>query len=196
MASKIDNCKASPKAPTLPSPASPLRLLVMETRTQALSIATPTIRQNCFTCVFTWILATKFLDPSYLWVAPNIELEDAEIVAGHCRSIARDRPPIWFSIRADAKTKLIEVRGKVSLKSPYEGMNCATFVLAVFQWAGPMLVDLKGWKKRPRDKKWHEQLIKWLQARKSPAWYVKKVTKDIGCIRVRPEEVAGACLGR
>jgi hypothetical protein len=146
---------------------------------------------------FHYDLADEDIDPSYLCAVPDLDAEDQEIIAGHCRSIARDKPPIWFAIRADAKTRLVVRNGKFGLTNHREGMNCSTFVMAVFHFAGPTLVDLTEWRKRESDRLWHEQLVKWLKEKKPPRppiWYVNKVEKDIGCARVRPEEVAGACL--
>ena len=81
----------------------------------------------------------------------------------------------------------------MALSMEGKGLNCSTFVLTIFHEAGPTLVNFAGWPKRASDRAWHQHLVKLLRPL-VPAWYFKKVVKDIGCARVRPEEVAGACL--
>jgi hypothetical protein len=148
-----------------------------------------------------WLLHLRFhcslenrdFDPSYLCAEPDLEPEDAEVVAGHCRSIARDNPPIWFAIHYNTRARIGEEAGRMALSMEGKGLNCSTFVLTVFQSAGPALVDFARWPKRASDRAWHRHLMSMLRPR-VPLWYFKKVAKDIGCARVRPEEVAGACL--
>lgn len=71
--------------------------------------------------------------------------------------------------------------------------NCSTFVLTVFAEAGPSLIDFTTWRTRESDAKWHRHLVAFLK-RCAPEPHWKKVEQDIGCARVRPEEVAGACF--
>jgi hypothetical protein len=138
--------------------------------------------------------SADLMDPSeFLCADPCLEMEDAEAVAGHCRAIARDNPPIWFAIHYNPDARLAEQQGKVKLVGDNKGLNCSTFVLAVFKHAGPGLVAIGGWPQRASDKTWHRQLVRILRL-KAPRWHADRVEKDVGCARVRPEEVAGACL--
>lgn len=135
-------------------------------------------------------------DASYLCVVPNLEDEDAEVVAAHCRLIADGKPTIHFAIHYNPKARLQKVGGTVLLLHEGKGLNCSTFVLTVFESAGPKLLTKVGWEKRESDKSWQRFLVNLLRSHNAPLTYVKRVAKDIGCARVRPEEVAGACLER
>ena len=73
-------------------------------------------------------------------------------------------------------------------------MNCSTFVLTVFQSAGPKLIDPIGWPDRPdEDRKMQRQLIQWLWP-EAGCKHIKRLMPDVGRARIRPEETAGACL--
>lgn len=122
-------------------------------------------------------------DPTeYLCADPQFEHnEDAEAVAAHCRLIA-ERPKmadIKFAIHYNPKARIRASSGNTTLVL-YEGkgLNCSTFVLAVFSHAGPALVDFSGWQPRPEDIKWQKQLLEFLKKCGVPASYWKKVAKD------------------
>ena len=108
-------------------------------------------------------LASEALNNSYMCADPELEVEDAEAVAGHCRLIAKDQPPIWFAIHHNRLASFGLVRGKIALLKEGKGLNCSTFVMAVFQRAGPGLVDFTNWPKRDSDKAWQRQLVNMLQ---------------------------------
>ena len=129
----------------------------------------------------------------YLCADPELEYEDAEAVAGHCRLIAEDMPTIRFALHYNPKARFERSGGRILLLKEGKGLNCSTFVLSIFHSAGPSLITKDGWPKRASDKSWQKFLVKLLSAR-APTWYTRRVAKDIGCARVRPEEVAGACL--
>ena len=71
------------------------------------------------------------------------------------------------------------------------GLTCATFVLAVFGFNGPQLVDRKTWASREDDVLWQRHIIALLKER-APQ-HAAAIEADIGnCIRIRPEEVAAS----
>jgi hypothetical protein len=143
---------------------------------------------------FHWSLRCPLFDySSYLCADPELENEDAEAVAAHCRLIAKQQPQIWFAIHHNPKASFGRVGEKIVLLKEGKGLNCSTFVIAVFKHAGPELIDFNSWGKRPSDIAWQKQLLQWLKP-KCPEIHWRRVAKDIGCARVRPEEIAGACL--
>jgi len=145
------------------------------------------LRFDCF-------LEDSPFPPDYLYGDPNLDDIDKEMVAGHCRLIAAKNPPIRFAIHYNPRARLIQREDTILLEKEGKGLNCVTFALAVFEHAGPGLINTDGWPKRPEDVPWHKRLVLQLLAQGVPRWYVKKVAKDIGCVRVRPEEATGACL--
>jgi hypothetical protein len=89
------------------------------------------------------------------------------------------------------------------------GISCATFVLKTFSSPGPpvgvWLLDASGWQaSRPGDREMQEYYVKTLRnmpdSTGGPAYaadcraQADRIESEIGCPRIRPEEVAGACL--
>jgi hypothetical protein len=138
-------------------------------------------------------LVSEVFPASYICADPELEYEDAEAVAGHCRLIADDMPTIRFALHYNPKATFSRSGNRMLLLKEGKGLNCSTFVLTVFQSAGPRLINKDGWPKRDSDKSWQKHLVEMLSKR-APAWHTRRVAKDIGCARIRPEEVAGACL--
>jgi hypothetical protein len=136
-----------------------------------------------------------FNSAEYLCADPEFDYEDAEIIAAHCRLLASLAPTtrIKFAIHHNPAARLKLQAQTVTVEHDGKGLNCSTFVLAVFAEAGPALIDFSTWRKRDADARWHKFLISLLK-KHAPESHWKKVEQDIGCARVRPEEVAGACL--
>jgi hypothetical protein len=88
----------------------------------------------------------------------------------------------WFSIGGE----VLLGRGKL-------GLTCSNFVLAFYRAAGLPLVQLDTWPNRAEDTEWQTAAI----AKLSTEWtelgdHVKQVELEIGIVRCRPIEVAGA----
>jgi hypothetical protein len=77
--------------------------------------------------------------------------------------------------------------------STRHGLTCATFVLAVFHQAGLPLVRYDSWPvNRPGDAEWQESIVNLLERTGAAPEHIAKVKTEIGAVRYRPEEVAGA----
>jgi hypothetical protein len=78
------------------------------------------------------------------------------------------------------------------LSTTGRGLSCATFVLAVFASLGIDILDLKTWKVREDDSVWQKQIVdigRKMRPTAEDHWdYL--ITKELGCIRYRPQEVA------
>ena len=84
--------------------------------------------------------------------------------------------------------------GTLALRGNAVGLTCATFVLAVFDYAGVLLLDVGGWPSRSEDAAWHATIVDQLgqgRRRASPE-HIAAVRAEIPCARFRPEEVAAA----
>jgi hypothetical protein len=69
-------------------------------------------------------------------------------------------------------------------------------VLAVFETAGISLADLGGWEHRPEDTERFEAYLRYLEESIDPPdqEHIEYLRGETESLRVRPEDVAGACL--
>jgi hypothetical protein len=153
-----------------------------------------------------WHLMFRFerIPKSYACVTPNLLSEEFDSVVGTCRLFVqriqqRGCPRFPMAFSQPQRTK-ISAEGEVIWDGSV-GLTCATFVLAVFGAAHIPLVDLSGWRRRPEDDARHEALLLDMERglpdlNVSPAdpSHIARVRAELPCIRVRPEEVAGAAL--
>ena len=136
------------------------------------------------------------LKRSLTCIVPALEEEDAIYVAIYCRGLARHLPDVPYGLNYNSAGCFEITESGAELKLPEERkwLNCSTFVLTVFQSAGPKLIDPMGWPDRPdEDREMQRQLIKWLWP-EAGCKHVKRLIPDVGRARIRPEETAGACL--
>jgi hypothetical protein len=76
-----------------------------------------------------------------------------------------------------------------------EGFSCATFVVHAFRSAGHRILDTAGWPTgRPGDRRRQLELIQELRNHGHSTWADRVENNELGCPRIAPEEVAGACL--
>lgn len=127
----------------------------------------------------------------YLWIDPPILAERLIHVAAWCRLIwnsNQDDFPYAFSEPGecfDAET------GKFLIGPTKYGLTCATFVLALFDVAGLKLVNYATWPTgRPGDREWQEYVV--AQLPPTEVAHIEAVRSEVGSVRFRPEEVAGA----
>ena len=142
------------------------------------------------------------LSKEYLYLIPNLETELLELIALRCRKIWRNKQNKRINYafkfdpeaRFDSHGRLVDEQGK--------GLNCSTFVLAVFASMRIQLVDETTWPPRQED---HEVYTKYLELLKE---YIKKkypgeinhqrhvrsIAPDVSSIRIRPEETAASSI--
>ena len=128
-----------------------------------------------------------------LGICPTIPRARLIQVAAVCRKIWRANPtgvPYAFSAPNDC----FDARTGEFLLGPTRlGLTCASFVLAVFQAAGLPLVDYATWPiARSGDREWQERIVGLLEQTGATRAHVDAVRSDVGNVRYRPEEVAGA----
>ena len=131
-------------------------------------------------------------NPTYWWIDPAIDPRRLRHLAGICRQISAangsdfpygfSSPNDWF----DEET-LERLHGPSKI-----GLTCSTFILAVFRTGGLMLLDHEEWPHRDGDEAWQRHVIGQLEEYGAPANHIAAVQKDIGAVRVRPEEVGAA----
>jgi hypothetical protein len=131
------------------------------------------------------------VDATFYWVEHKIDQLRLYGVLAFCDLIIQANPagiPYAFDSPSDC---FDSETGQFLLGPSKKGLTCATFVLAIFHAVGLRLLDLTGWPKREEDARWQESIINLLRGRASQE-HIDAVTSQVGAVRVRPEEVAGA----
>jgi hypothetical protein len=130
-----------------------------------------------------------------LWLVPDAEPEELFAVAALCRLI-------WATFEQEGKfpygirfgSSCFNAAGRLVPGKNSKGLTCATFILAVFESMNIQLVHEQEWPVRTLDDRaWLESLRPFA----TPAIYERlKEEIDGRVIRIRPEEVSGACVHR
>ncbi|MEQ8455545.1 MAG: hypothetical protein RLO52_19540 [Sandaracinaceae bacterium] len=110
-----------------------------------------------------------------------------------CREIRDGAPELPYGF---GNGSFDRVNGTYVQAGAPRGLTCATFVLALFAAYEIDVVDLEEWPPRREDAEWQRSILCTLKAQfpgASDRAYFAHIEADIGnCVRVRPEEVAGA----
>jgi hypothetical protein len=127
------------------------------------------------------------------WVEPPIPALFAEQVAAMCDLVwsRHGENGLPYALRYDAA--YFDQTGELRGGPEEHGLTCSTFILAVFASAQLRLVDLSSWKDREDDRTAQERIVDFLKKRRAHASHIEAVSKQVGCIRVRPSEAVGAC---
>lgn len=127
-----------------------------------------------------------------VWIDPPIHDVRARQLAAFCRKVARpnaQKIPYALSPPNDC---FDTSTGDFLLRPATIGLTCATFVMAVFQAVGLQLIEASSWPARPEDEVWQRKILGLLAAKGADAEHVKRVEREVGASRFRPEEVGGA----
>ncbi|MCI0643159.1 MAG: hypothetical protein L0Y72_18235 [Gemmataceae bacterium] len=140
-------------------------------------------------------LADEIAPPNYHWIDMNLPAARAKQIAARCRQVWRSSGkfiPYGFSLPTD---NFDEKTGEFLFGPTNLGLTCATFVLAVFEFASIRLLDYTTWRPREDDSLWQQRIVEMLEEQDADAEHVEAVRQTVGCLRFRPEEVAaGAAL--
>lgn len=134
---------------------------------------------------------------AYLWVDPEIHPRRMRQVAAFCRKVWRSNEksvPYAFSPPNDC---LSRQTGKFLFGPTRQGLTCASFVLAIFESVGLPLAQYKTWPAvRESDREWQNWIVNQLENSQpaASAEHVEAVRSEVGAIRYRPEDVAGAAI--
>ena len=127
------------------------------------------------------------------WVVPTPDNDALEDLATLCAVVARRRPQIPYALTAaDAR---VTQDGSFLLGGSH-GLTCASFVAVLFLGVGVRLVDMQSWladrdlARAEEDEQAQRRLAEHLSGR-WPA-HAALVSAEVGCARLRPEEVAAA----
>lgn len=123
------------------------------------------------------------------YVKVNIEKERLRPVAALCRKLSRSKPAIPFAL--SGWESVFEVKsGHLILRGNAVGLTCSSFVMAVFLSVGISLIDFGKWPNREDDEPNQNRLVSLLEKVKANPSHINAVRAQIGCVRIKPEEVA------
>ena len=132
---------------------------------------------------------------SGLWVEPKLDRIALGDVRAAARLIARRREQGSEPYAFDAGGADYVADGRIQLSEGF-GLTCATFVLKVFKRACVHLVDEPTWdtgrsaERVDEDRAAQERLVGYLS--RHDTHHAKRVAAQVGCSRIRAEEVAAA----
>jgi hypothetical protein len=130
---------------------------------------------------------------SYAWISPPIPKRRARQVAAFCRRVYRANAlgiPYAFSQATDC---FDQQTGAFILGPDRNGLTCASFVLGVFQSAGLPLIQYGTWPRiRDGDEEWQRLILSQLKEDEASTEHIRRVESEVGSVRYRPEDVAGA----
>jgi len=130
----------------------------------------------------------------FFCVTPPMEPDRAKATAGWWEFIASRKEPIGYALRDDPEALFDLGTGLLALPNGV-GLSCSTFVLVLFRSVRFPFINTEGWPTgRPGDREAQDQLLQVLEKTCPDRSHIDEVRREIGCERVRPEEVAGAAL--
>ena len=123
---------------------------------------------------------------------PPTSLVRATAIAEFWEFVAAIGEPIGYALRYDPDAHFDNETGLLVLPNGV-GLSCSTFVLALFNSVRLPLIDTTGWpNNRPEDVIAQQELIRLLNKVRADESHLLAVRQEIGCERIRPEEVGGA----
>lgn len=136
----------------------------------------------------------------YLWAPFAFELEEQVALAGMASEVAANAQPNDFPYGFDcvfvAGVDMFDKAGNAVLYPVGKGLTCATFLFSLLKWWGYPTVDVKTWHQVAGDVEWQQQIISWLAQSGDPESLAQAeaLAKDVGCVRLRPDQMAGSCV--
>jgi hypothetical protein len=108
-----------------------------------------------------------------------------------CATLDAVRPRIPYGFRRG--TSRFDELGRFIPGPGDTGLTCSTFIQAIFDWARIPLLDEATWEVRDADRVAQQALLEYLRRNKdATADYLVAIEREVGCMRVRAEEVAAS----
>jgi hypothetical protein len=139
---------------------------------------------------WNYALRNDALSTKYRWVETILPQREQKYIAGLCTLIAANNPEIPYGLDA-AGFSFDPSNGKMTPGPQGKGFTCATFVLAIFESAGHVILLQDEW---PDDanQDWQLWVIDTLRKTGAPEDQIAAVERDVGCKRFSPEEVVAS----
>lgn len=130
----------------------------------------------------------------FFCITPTIEDDRAMAIASFWEFVASRGEQIAYALRDDPEALFDPNTGMLAIPNG-RGLSCSTFVLVLFRSVRFPYIDTTGWPvNRPGDAEFQARLVNFLDNCCDDKEHVEAVRMEIGCERIRPEEVAGAAL--
>lgn len=137
---------------------------------------------------------SNHMEGPFFCVSPTVETDRARAIAAFWEFVAGQGETIGYALRDDPDAHFDENTGRLVLLNG-NGLSCSTFVLALFRSVSFPYIDTTGWPiDRAGDREAQERLMRVLEHTCLNKNHIDQVKQEIGCERIRPEEVAGAAL--
>ena len=124
------------------------------------------------------------------YAVPVLDVIDLVLLAAYCVMLDRERPLIPYGLKFEESS--LDDDGRFTPGPNESGMTCSTFVLAIFEWATIPLLSRESWPSRPDDTEAQLKLVAYLRTTDATKEHIEAVEREVGCMRIRPEEVAAA----
>jgi hypothetical protein len=135
-------------------------------------------------------LRNSRLQNGCLFVIPDIPEDRLPFLRVLCMRIATNPQRLTYALRYPRSARFVVATGE--LIGDQRGLNCATFVLTFLSSYGVDIVDVENWPLRLADAQWQQYLVD--RVRDDYPDHADRIQEEVGSQRVRPEEVAAACL--
>jgi hypothetical protein len=142
----------------------------------------------------------------FLFAVLELPQPIAQNLKRFCHSVAKHPQSVPYAFGIDDNASWDDATGRLTMPDG-KGLTCVNFVTLLFKSAGLVVVDTTDWPDRDEDKQFQEKLLQLLEntcRRHSPGrqlteadqQHLQDVKKEIelGCVRIRSEELVGAVL--
>ena len=136
----------------------------------------------------------------YVCVVPNLHPAELVALAGYCRKIYRANcagANMPYNLQYEEGVYFDPDTGTFVIAQEATGLSCATFVVHFFRTTGNPLLRASDWPKpSDEDISRQDKLAKMLLRSNDliTKMHGRIAETQVGCPRIRPEDVAGACL--
>lgn len=135
----------------------------------------------------------------YLWSPIGLTLEEQVALAAMASEVSVNVRPTelrygidWHYVEEEG---LFDSDRNVILYPVGKGVTCATFLYGLFRWWGYQLVAHDTWRVVEGDVEWQRWIAGKLDESSNPdsKAQAQALLRDVGALRLRPEQLAGAC---
>jgi hypothetical protein len=127
----------------------------------------------------------------YLWANIGFDEINGRFVAAYAAQLTHNSNNIPYGL--DASGSCFDPSSGDFIQPPLgKGLTCATFITAVLGSLGFQLLLQQSWVEREEDEEYGKNVVLDLKEYGASESHISAVVTDIGAIRFRPEEVAGA----
>jgi hypothetical protein len=135
----------------------------------------------------------------YLWAPIELTQEEQVALSAMASEVAVNVQPTDLRYGLDwnyvDSAGLFDSEDKVIVYPVGKGVTCATFLYALFMWWGYKPVDSSTWKNLDGDEVWQAWVVSLLAGSENEdsCNQARELAADVGCLRLRPEQIAAAC---